>query len=278
MRWSLILYSLIAVQSALSFVCVALAIPSQWDELERREPKRRRQSGPRPEDEWKLSSKEYRENAKEHPHAYHVKDLGPKGKMTEKTTVSKTKLQTSSERSDHAKKMLNDHHKKHSPIHAGMLLLPVRLQFLLASCALIIDHVFEVQMLVDHLKQHGVQSVFTLIFLQHFLIIFLFSDLKPGSAIHDKVKHILNGKENMALIPGSINQSVRFLSCQCWQIYCMRFTLFQKGQLIKHGMQGKETKRQEARDDYAVHSYHTAHETAKKLDEALKHVSLCNSD
>jgi len=36
MRWSLVLSALIAIQSALSFVCVALAIPPQSDELERR--------------------------------------------------------------------------------------------------------------------------------------------------------------------------------------------------------------------------------------------------
>ena len=58
----------------------------------------------------------------------------------------------------------------------------------------------------------------------------------------------------------------------------MQFTLFQKGQMIKHGMKGNKIKPQKARDDYAVHSYHTAHETAKKLDEALKDVSICNSN
>jgi hypothetical protein len=60
----------------------------------------------------------------------------------------------------------------------------------------------------------------------------------------------------------------------------MRFivALFQKGQLIKHGMQGKEIKRWKARDKYAILSYATAHQTARKLDEALKAVSFCNSD
>ena len=48
--------------------------------------------------------------------------------------------------------------------------------------------------------------------------------------------------------------------------------------MIKHGMKGNKIKPQKARDDYAVHSYHTAHETAKKLDEALKDVSICNSN
>ena len=79
----------------------------------------------------------------------------------------------------------------------------------------------------------------------------------------------------MALVPASINQSVRHLSSLQ---YCMQFTLvFQKGQLIKHGMQGKEIKRNKARDDYALLSYGTAHKTAAKLDKALREVSLSNS-
>ena len=174
MRWSLVLYSLIALQSALSFVCLALAIPPQWDELERRapvKPPRPRKSGPRPGDEWKLPSDEYRKNAKEHPYAYKVEHLGDKGKLTKEATV-KGKLLSGAARSEHGEKMLKEHNKIHNPIHAGMLLRAASLQSLLISCAPIVDHVFEVQMLVDHLKQHGVQSVFTLILLHHFLIIF----------------------------------------------------------------------------------------------------------
>ena len=80
----------------------------------------------------------------------------------------------------------------------------------------------------------------------------------------------------MAFIPSSINQSVRFLSC--WQIYCMQFILFQKGQLIKHGMAGKQIRPQKVRDEYAIKSFGTAERTAKRLDKALQKVSLCNSD
>jgi hypothetical protein len=60
----------------------------------------------------------------------------------------------------------------------------------------------------------------------------------------------------------------------------MRFTvsLFQKGQLIRHGMQGNKIKPQKARDEYAKLSYDTAHKTAGKIDEAIKAVSLFNSD
>ena len=82
------------------------------------------------------------------------------------------------------------------------------------SCALILDHVFEVQMLHDHLKKNNIdfKSVFTFILLRHpgRLIIFLFRQMKP---IHQaQIREILNGPSNMALIPGSINQSVRSLS------------------------------------------------------------------
>jgi hypothetical protein len=60
----------------------------------------------------------------------------------------------------------------------------------------------------------------------------------------------------------------------------MRFTvtLFQKGQLVKQGMQGKKIKPQKARNQYAKLSYGTAHKTAGRLDEALKAVSLFNSN
>lgn len=58
----------------------------------------------------------------------------------------------------------------------------------------------------------------------------------------------------------------------------MRFTFFQKGQLIKHGMNGKKIKPQKARDEYAKLSYPTAQKTARRLDKALKAVSLINSD
>lgn len=58
----------------------------------------------------------------------------------------------------------------------------------------------------------------------------------------------------------------------------MQFTLvFQKGQMIKNGMKGKEIKHNPARDAYAQLSYDTAHKTAARLDNVLKEVSLSNS-
>jgi hypothetical protein len=97
--------------------------------------------------------------------------------------------------------------------------------------------------------------------------------------LQKKVKEIMNGPGNMALIPASINQSVRYLSC--WLLVILhqaQSNLFQKGQLIKHGMDGKQIKRNNARDEYAKQSYSTAHKTAGELDKALKEVSLSYSD
>jgi hypothetical protein len=214
MRWSLVLSALIAFQSALSFVCVALPISTQSDELERRAPARRPKRAPAHGPDLRISSEKYRENSKDHPYAYHVDNLGPKGKLRGNTKVRKDEL-TEAERRKHADEVLATHTKRR-PIHAGMLLRNLRLQFLvLASYALIVDHVFEVQMINHHLKQHGIkfESVFTLILLRlgHPLIIFLFSEKKPEDAkTLEKVRGILNGPGNMALIPGSLNQSVRF--------------------------------------------------------------------
>ena len=59
MRWSLILSACIAVQTALSFVCVALPVPLLSDGLEKRTP-----AGV------KASSKRYRENSKVHDYSY----------------------------------------------------------------------------------------------------------------------------------------------------------------------------------------------------------------
>ena len=58
----------------------------------------------------------------------------------------------------------------------------------------------------------------------------------------------------------------------------MQIILFQKGQMIKHGMDGKEIEHHAARDKYALDSYSTAHHTAARLDKALQEVSLYNSD
>jgi len=200
MRWSLILSALIAVQSTLSFVSVALPISTQLDELEleRREPVN-----------LKSTSKITRANAKDHPHAYHVTGLGPKGKRTDGAKVRQKKLRSKVARHGHANRLLATKGRR---IHA--------------------DHVFEAQMLVHHFKEHKID----------------FNKMHPR--VQKEVKNILNHSDNIALIPASINQ---------W-----------KGQLIKHGMQGKEIKRWKARDKYAVLSYATAHQTARKLDEALK--------
>lgn len=110
MRWSLILSAFIAVQSAFSFVCVALAIPPSSDRLEKRAPK-----GPKGA---KISSAEYRKNSKEHPIAYHVEGLGPKGKLTENTKVRQENLDEG-KRYDYGNNMLNTHGKK---LHAGTFL------------------------------------------------------------------------------------------------------------------------------------------------------------
>jgi len=262
MRWSLILSVFVAVQSALSFLCAALVIPPSLDGLEKRAS----------HDPAKISSKAYREHSKSHPNAYHVQGLGPTGKLTAETKVTKTTLKKG-ERHHYGHELLTSADGK--KLHAGTLLRDVRLLFLLVSC--VVDHVFEVQMLHRHLeKSPGVpkfKSVFTPIMLRHRLIIFLIRDLNGN--LQKKLRNILNGPKNMAIIPASINQSVRFLS---WQMYCIRFTPFQKGQLIKHGMEGKKINRNKGRDEYALKSYGTAHKTAKKLDDALEEVSLCNPD
>lgn len=261
MRWSLILSVFIAVQSELSFLCAALAVPPSLDRLEKRASR----------DPAKISSKAYREHSKSHADAYHVQGLGPTGKLTAETKVTKTALQKG-ERHHYGHELLTSADGK--KLHAGGFLRDVRPPFLLVSCVL--DHVFEVQMLHHHLEKSGLPefgSVFTPIVLRLRLIIFLLRNLDRN--LQTKLRNILNSPKNMAIIPGSINQSVRFLS---WQMYCIRFTPFQKGQLIKHGMNGKKINRNKGRDEYALKSYGTAHKTAGKLDQALKEVSLCNSD
>lgn len=154
MRWSLILSALIAVQSAIS-------LPLS-DELERRSP-----AGV------KISSKQYRENAVKHPDAYHVSGLGPNGKITAETTVTKERIKKGTGY-EHARQLKNEPKKN----QAGMLLLNVRLPFLPASCAPILDHVYERQMFDAHLKDHNLdfKSVFTLILLRHRLILFIYSE------------------------------------------------------------------------------------------------------
>lgn len=75
-----------------------------------------------------------------------------------------------------------------------------------------------------------------------------FHNLDPD--LKKKVKDIVNGPENMAVIPASINMG--------------------KGQLIKNAMKGKAITPKKDRDDYALLSYGTAKKTAKKLDDAFK--------
>jgi len=108
MRWSLILSSFIAVQSALSFICVALAIPPSSDGLERRRA---------PKDPVKEPSKKYRNNAKNHQNAYHFANLDPNGKIRADTTVTKTKLKEE-DRLAYGEGRL----KAKGSIHAGTLL------------------------------------------------------------------------------------------------------------------------------------------------------------
>ena len=259
MRWSLILSVFVAVQSVLSFLCAALPVSPSLDGLE----KRARASG----DPAKIPSKAYRESSKLHPDAYHVQGLGPTGQLTAETKVTKKTLKEG-ERHRYGHELLTS--ADGNKLHAGTFLRDVRLPFLLVSCVL--DHVFEVQMLHHHLKDKGLpqfKSVFTPIMLRRRLIIFLLRDLKGN--LQKELRNILNGPKNMAIIPASINQSVRFLP---WQMYCIRFTPFQKGQLIKHGMENKKINRNKGRDEYALKSYGTAHKIAGELDQTLKEVSM----
>jgi len=95
------------------------------------------------------------------------------------------------------------------------------------------DHVFEHQMLNNHLAKHGLK----------------YDDLDPE--LQDKVKGILNGPKNMAPVPARVNR--------------------RKGQVIKQGMKGKPLKRpNKSSDQYTLLSYGTAKKTAKQLDEAFK--------
>jgi len=87
------------------------------------------------------------------------------------------------------------------------------------------DHVFEHQMLDNHLKKHGLHYRGLL------------------SELQDK-EHILNGSPNMVPVPARVNRG--------------------KGQVIKHGLEGKAFKPNESRDKYTLLSYGTAKKTAKK--------------
>lgn len=90
MRWSLILSTFIVVESALSFVCLALAIPQPLEELERRTP------APAKADPAKLKSKEYRKNAAGAPYRYTKSNSGitrEKLKKEDRLAYGKNRLQ-----------------------------------------------------------------------------------------------------------------------------------------------------------------------------------------
>jgi len=96
------------------------------------------------------------------------------------------------------------------------------------------DHVFEHQMLNNHLAKNNLK----------------FDDLHPD--LQKKVKGIINGPKNMAAVPGKVNQG--------------------KGQLEKNAMpkDGKAIAPKKDRDEYTKLSYGTAKKTAKSLDKAFK--------
>jgi hypothetical protein len=167
MRWSLILSAFFAVQSALSFVCFALAIPPSPDRLERRAP----QAGPR------IAHEKYRENAKSHPFAYHVTGLDPNGKIISpdprKTPPNQpvTPTKVTQEKLGKGKKYEYGHKR------------------LTEGVKLHADHVYEIQMFQKHLNNKGMN----------------FNHL--SEKLQHKVTGILNSPKNMAIIPASINQS-----------------------------------------------------------------------
>jgi len=94
------------------------------------------------------------------------------------------------------------------------------------------DHVFEHQMLNNHLAKHNLK----------------YNDLHPK--LKGDVKTILNNPKNMAPVPSKVNRG--------------------KGQVIKHGLEGKALKPNKSRDQYTLLSYKSARGTAKKLDKAFK--------
>jgi hypothetical protein len=94
------------------------------------------------------------------------------------------------------------------------------------------DHVFEHQILNQHLEDHNIK----------------FDDLHPK--LQEKVKGIINGPKNMAPVPAGVNRG--------------------KGQVIKQGLKGKAIAPKKDRDEYTKVSYGTAAKTAKALDRALK--------
>jgi len=145
----------------------------------------------------KTSSKVYRQNSQNHDYAYKFDNTG---------AVTREKLKPE-DRPANGKKML---------------MIP-------KTDA---DHVFEHQMLSNHLAQHKLK----------------YENLDPK--LQDKVKGILNGPHNMAPVPAGVNRG--------------------KGQVIKHGLDGKPLKPNKSRDQYTLLSYKTARKTADSLDQAFK--------
>jgi hypothetical protein len=145
----------------------------------------------------KTSSKTYRKNSEEHDYAY---------KFDQSGAVTREKLKPA-DRPANGKKML---------------MIP-------KTDA---DHVFEHQMLNNHLAKHNLQ----------------YDKLDPK--LKGEVKGILNGPHNMAPVPAGVNRG--------------------KGQVVKHGLEGKALKPNKSRDEYTLQSYGTAKKTAKKLDKAFE--------
>jgi hypothetical protein len=145
----------------------------------------------------KASSKTYRKNAEGHDYAYKFDHTG---------AVTREKLKAA-DRPANGKKML-----KIPKTDA--------------------DHVFEHQMLNNHLAKHNLQ----------------YDKLHPK--LQHEVKGIINRPQNMAPVPAGVNRG--------------------KGQVIKNGLKGKALKPNKSRDQYTLLSYSTARKTAKDLDKAFK--------
>ncbi|KAF8959444.1 hypothetical protein BDZ97DRAFT_1838136 [Flammula alnicola] len=120
MRWSLILSTFIVVQSALSFGCVALAIPPSSDELERRA-----RTGAR------VSSKTYRKNSENHAYAYKFDQTGgvtrEKLKEEDRPSNGKKRLMIPHTDADHVfehqmfeKHLFQEHGLKFNDLHKDL--------------------------------------------------------------------------------------------------------------------------------------------------------------
>lgn len=93
------------------------------------------------------------------------------------------------------------------------------------------DHVYEIQMVNTHLKTMG----------------YTWEQLHPN--LQKDIRGIINGPDNVALIPGRINGG--------------------KGQVIKNALRGLFIKPKPDRDQYIKDSYSTAKKSAERLDKAF---------